>query len=110
MSNRVSPCSSIGRGFPSGTRSIGTVPVTPGQPQTANVIALVEGRGLAKGQIGMASLDLKSPELVLSQFPDTQTYARLLTKLHILQPLEIVLPATLCQASAPLAAAAAPDS
>jgi DNA mismatch repair protein MSH4 len=29
--------------------------------------ALVEGRGLAKGEIGMASLDLKRPELVLSQ-------------------------------------------
>ena len=29
--------------------------------------ALVEGRGLAKGEIGMASIDLKRPELVLSQ-------------------------------------------
>ena len=29
--------------------------------------ALVEGRGLAKGEIGMASLDLKRPELTLSQ-------------------------------------------
>ena len=29
--------------------------------------ALVEGRGLAKGEIGMASLDLKRPELILSQ-------------------------------------------
>ena len=30
-------------------------------------VALVEGRGLAKGEIGMASIDLKRPELVLSQ-------------------------------------------
>ena len=29
--------------------------------------AIVEGRGLAKGEIGMASIDLKRPELVLSQ-------------------------------------------
>ena len=29
--------------------------------------ALVEGRGLAKGEIGMASIDLKRPELLLSQ-------------------------------------------
>lgn len=29
--------------------------------------AIVEGRGLAKGEIGMASIDLKKPELVLSQ-------------------------------------------
>ena len=76
---------------------MGTAQRTPGQQQTANLVALVEGRGVAKGQIGMASLDLKSPELVLSQFPDTQTYARLLTKLQILSPVEIVLPATLCQ-------------
>ena len=31
------------------------------------ISALVEGRGLAKGEIGMASLDLKHPELTLSQ-------------------------------------------
>ena len=30
-------------------------------------IAIVEGRGLAKGEIGMASLDLKRPHLILSQ-------------------------------------------
>ena len=30
-------------------------------------VALVEGRGLAKGEVGLASLDLKRPELMLSQ-------------------------------------------
>lgn len=30
-------------------------------------LAIVEGRGLAKGEIGMASIDLKKPELILSQ-------------------------------------------
>ena len=29
--------------------------------------AIVEGRGLARGEIGMASIDLKRPELILSQ-------------------------------------------
>ncbi len=29
--------------------------------------AIVEGRGLASGEVGMASIDLKRPELVLSQ-------------------------------------------
>ena len=95
--NYIHSISSIGR--PNNRSVAGTATITPGQPPTANLISLVEGRGMAKGQIGMASLDLKSPELVLSQFPDTQTYARLLTKLHILQPVEIVLPATLCQVS-----------
>lgn len=40
------------------------------------VVVVVEGRGLARGEIGMASLDLKCPELVLSQFADTGTYAK----------------------------------
>lgn len=40
------------------------------------MVALVEGRGLARGEIGMASLNLRCPELVLSQFADTGTYAK----------------------------------
>lgn len=40
------------------------------------IVALVEGRGLARGEIGMASLNLRCPELVLSQFADTGTYAK----------------------------------
>ena len=80
--------------------------------------ALVEGRGQAKGEIGMASIDLRRPELLLSQvgfmhsnastlkwhshvsgvvvrvfsraqFPDSQTYVRVITKLAMLQPLEV---------------------
>ncbi len=75
--------------------------------------AVVEGRGLATGEVGLASIDLKRPELVLSQvvcvhpllhcccqsvcssfsyllqFPDTRTYVKVLTKLLILEPLEV---------------------
>lgn len=40
------------------------------------IVAVVEGRGLARGEIGMASLNLKCPELILSQFADTGTYAK----------------------------------
>nr|XP_015205697.1 PREDICTED: mutS protein homolog 4 isoform X2 [Lepisosteus oculatus] len=58
------------------------------------IVAVVEGRGLARGEIGMASIDLTCPELVLSQFSDTGTYAKILTKLHILTPLEILMPDT----------------
>lgn len=46
------------------------------------VVALVEGRGLARGEIGMASVNLKCPELVLSQFADTGTYAKVASKLY----------------------------
>lgn len=31
------------------------------------VPAVVEGRGLAKGEVGLASIDLKRPEVILSQ-------------------------------------------
>lgn len=40
------------------------------------IVVVVEGRGLARGEIGMASLNLKYPELVLSQFSDTGTYTK----------------------------------
>ncbi|XP_061107602.1 mutS protein homolog 4 [Conger conger] len=58
------------------------------------IVAVVEGRGLARGEIGMTSIDLKFPELVLSQFADTGAYAKVITKLHILAPLEILMPDT----------------
>ncbi|KAK2891758.1 hypothetical protein Q8A73_017423 [Channa argus] len=58
------------------------------------IVAVVEGRGLARGEIGMASLNLKCPELILSQFADTGTYAKVITKIHILIPLEILMPDT----------------
>ncbi|XP_065836479.1 mutS protein homolog 4-like isoform X2 [Oscarella lobularis] len=60
------------------------------------MIALVEGRGLARGEIGMASIDIKRPELFLSQFADSQTYAKVLTKLQVMNPLEIIMPHTAC--------------
>uniref|UniRef100_A0A2K6GWV1 MutS homolog 4 n=1 Tax=Propithecus coquereli TaxID=379532 RepID=A0A2K6GWV1_PROCO len=40
------------------------------------IVAVVEGRGLARGEIGMASIDLKSPQVILSQFADNTTYAK----------------------------------
>lgn len=44
------------------------------------IVAVVEGRGLARGEIGIASINTKCPELVLSQFADTGTYAKV--KMH----------------------------
>ncbi|WAQ95739.1 MSH4-like protein, partial [Mya arenaria] len=51
---------------------------------------IVEGRGLARGEVGMASLDLKKPELWLSQFSDMPTYVKTITKLQIAHPLEVL--------------------
>ena len=50
---------------------------------------MVEGRGLAKGEIGMAAIDLKRPVLVMSQFSDTPTYVKVMTKLQIYEPIEV---------------------
>ncbi|EDO35291.1 predicted protein [Nematostella vectensis] len=70
---------------------------TPGPIQSSVIVAIVEGRGLARGEIGMASIDLKRPQLILSQFSDSQTYVKVLTKLQILEPLEIIMPNTACE-------------
>ncbi|XP_027857440.1 mutS protein homolog 4 [Xiphophorus couchianus] len=75
---------------PTGT-SVSSVSTTSG---ASVIVAVVEGRGLARGEIGMASIDLKCPELVLSQFADTGTYAKVITRLHILMPMEILMPDT----------------
>jgi DNA mismatch repair protein MSH4 len=70
---------------------------TPGANFATVIVALVEGRGLAKGEIGMASLDLKRPELRLSQFSDSQTYSQVLMKLQVMQPIEVIMPSTACE-------------
>ncbi|KAM4654927.1 mutS protein homolog 4 isoform 1-T1 [Amazona ochrocephala] len=62
------------------------------------IVAVVEGRGLARGEVGMASIDLKNPEVILSQFSDNTTYAKVITKLKILTPLEILMSNTACDA------------
>ncbi|XP_022081598.1 mutS protein homolog 4-like isoform X1 [Acanthaster planci] len=81
------------RGYSISSNTPGTV------PQSSILVAIVEGRGLAQGEIGMASIDLKQPELVLSQFSDSQSYVKITTKLQICQPVEIVMPVTACEGS-----------
>ncbi|GAB1599457.1 mutS protein homolog 4 [Argonauta hians] len=70
---------------------------TTNSDSSAVIVAIVEGRGQAKGEIGMTSIDLKCPVLTLSQFSDSQTYVKVMTKLQILQPIEIVIPSTACE-------------
>lgn len=52
------------------------------------IAAVVEGRGLARGEVGMASIDLKNPEMILSQFADNTTYAKVLLHAYLLYPLQ----------------------
>ncbi|GIX70034.1 mutS protein homolog 4 [Caerostris darwini] len=67
---------------------------TPQSCSNTKIIAIVEGRGIARGEIGMACIDIKNPVLLLSQFADTQAYLRLAVQLNVLKPLEIVMPNT----------------
>ncbi|RWS03284.1 mutS protein 4-like protein [Dinothrombium tinctorium] len=87
------------------TRSVSTIPrrsttgsssirSTTSDRQTY-VLSVVEGRGLAKGEIGVAAIDLIGNTLVLSQFSDAASYSRLLTKLDIFNPIELIVPSNI---------------
>lgn len=61
---------------------------------TRVIVAIVEGRGLARGEIGISSMDLKGSTILLSQFSDGSNYYKVMTKLHGFHPIEILLPDT----------------
>lgn len=56
------------------------------------VIAITEGRGHARGEVGIASIDIKRPILTLCEISDTQTYVNTLSKINILNPSEVSIP------------------
>lgn len=56
---------------------------------------LSEGRGYARGEIGVAVYNLDSPALILSQFSDNLWYTGLMIMLSIYRPNEIILPTTM---------------
>ncbi|OUC46191.1 MutS domain V protein [Trichinella nativa] len=84
---KFSSCST-NRTSTSTPRSGGGKPIAKSQI----LIALTQGRGLAKGEIGIAYMDLLLPELCLTQFSDNASYAELKIKLEILNPAAIILP------------------
>ncbi|KAM0733913.1 MutS protein-like protein 4 [Formica fusca] len=61
------------------------------------VIALTAGRGDARNEVGLAAIDLQYPYLILCQISDCQTYVNTLTKINILDPIEILMPETMCE-------------
>ncbi|XP_033606751.1 mutS protein homolog 4 isoform X2 [Cryptotermes secundus] len=50
------------------------------------IVALTEGRGQARGEVGIAALDINYPHLILCQIGDSQSYVNTLTKINILVP------------------------
>ncbi|EDV29519.1 uncharacterized protein TRIADDRAFT_51957 [Trichoplax adhaerens] len=59
---------------------------------TQVVTAITEGNTLNGYEIGIASIDLKHPELVLLQYTDRQKYIKTITELQILDPMQILIP------------------
>ncbi|EGD83637.1 hypothetical protein PTSG_04245 [Salpingoeca rosetta] len=71
-----------------------TTPAAAAVPTT--ICAVVEGRGKARGEIGLASVDLNGAVAELSQFSDGATYLKTFTKVHYFSPIEVVMPSTMC--------------
>ena len=63
------------------------------------MIKIYLGRGHARHEVGIASIDVKSPNITLSQYSDSSTFVRTMTKLNILNPVEIIFPNTLTEAA-----------
>ncbi|XP_063825742.1 mutS protein homolog 4-like [Ostrinia nubilalis] len=56
---------------------------------------------MARGEIGIAAVDLRHPNLVLCQFSDTLLYTHTLTKINFFNPIEIIVPHTFCEGVQP---------
>ena len=53
------------------------------------IIALTAGRGDARNEVGLAAIDLQYPYLILCQISDCQTYVNTLTKINVVDPIEV---------------------
>ncbi|CAH0715366.1 unnamed protein product, partial [Brenthis ino] len=91
--------SSSSRGGHSGTRSARSTSTSV--VDASVILAISEGRGMARGEIGMAAVDLRRPHLVLCQFSDTLLYTHTLTKINYFNPIEIIVPHTFCEGVQP---------
>ncbi|XP_025075394.1 mutS protein homolog 4-like [Pogonomyrmex barbatus] len=61
------------------------------------LIALTAGRGDTRNEVGLAAIDLQYPYLILCQISDCQTYVNTLTKINIFDPIEVLMPETICE-------------
>ncbi|XP_073956149.1 mutS protein homolog 4-like isoform X2 [Choristoneura fumiferana] len=96
--NALRYISSSSRGGYSGTRSARSSS-TAVEPSV--ILAISEGRGMARGEIGMAAIDLRHPNLVLCQFSDSLLYTHTMTKINYFNPIEIIVPNTFCEGVQP---------
>lgn len=52
-------------------------------------VAITSGRGEARGEVGIAAIDIHHSHLILCQMSDYQTYINTLTKIYIFNPVEV---------------------
>uniref|UniRef100_A0A1B6D8P9 DNA mismatch repair proteins mutS family domain-containing protein n=1 Tax=Clastoptera arizonana TaxID=38151 RepID=A0A1B6D8P9_9HEMI len=64
------------------------------------IVAITEGRGIARGEVGLAALDMKHPYLVLCQISDSQTYSNTMIKINVLDTCELLVPNTFVEGQA----------
>ncbi|XP_044253002.1 mutS protein homolog 4-like isoform X2 [Tribolium madens] len=81
-------------------RSGGTTVST--ETESRVIVALTEGRGEARCEVGLASIDLSMPTLILCQMSDSQSYINTLTKINILNPSDIIVPSTFLESNSRL--------
>ncbi|KAG5327604.1 MSH4 protein, partial [Pseudoatta argentina] len=79
------------------TKSATTPFGTSSNAESCVVIALTAGRGDARNEVGLAAIDLQYPYLILCQISDCQTYVNTLTKINVVDPIEILMPETMCE-------------
>ncbi|XP_063234960.1 mutS protein homolog 4-like [Bacillus rossius redtenbacheri] len=74
---------------------------TTGEDESCCIVAVCEGRGHARGEVGIAAVNILHPSLVLCQISDSQSYHNVLTKMNIFNPVEIIVPNTFCDGMQP---------
>ncbi|OWA54865.1 MutS protein-like protein 4 [Hypsibius exemplaris] len=70
-----------------------------GQPGV--IVALAEGRGNAHGEVGLASIDLRTSRVSLGQYADTASYTKTVCKINVLEPAMVLIPDTMTSAQRP---------
>ncbi|XP_031835707.2 mutS protein homolog 4 isoform X2 [Nomia melanderi] len=75
-----------------------TTAVGSSVPESRGVIvAMTSGRGDARAEVGIAAMGVHCPHLILCQISDSQTYTNTLSKLYLFDPIQVLMPDTMCE-------------
>ncbi|XP_076168816.1 mutS protein homolog 4 [Ptiloglossa arizonensis] len=97
LSSCIPPSSSRKNISGSGTKSTTAGASTSALESGGIILAITNGRGEARAEVGLAALDIRCPYLILCQISDSQIYTNTLSKLYMFDPIEILMPDTMCE-------------